>query len=197
MMLMKHSLLVALLLTLLFSPVGFALVPGPILLSDEQLQSLQGDTSRQLKVPPTRARAACLNLGEVRFCPGMPQAQVQSLLQKLSPQSQKRVLLFMEGPLCKAVLVFLPALIKLPPLRLGDAGVVLGPEPVEIKALTADWPFLPVQQSFEQTFAFRVAWPKDFKSDAMHVWYYGELHLGLLTRRTAQGEFVTGAFVVK
>ena len=175
---------------------AWGLVPGPILLSDDQLERLQQDHARQLKLSPTRAKTACLGIGEARFCPGASLSQAQQTLAKLPAESRKQTLLFGEGEQLKGVLALLPGPIKLPPARLGEAPISLGPEPVSWKRLAAKWTELPSRQSFESSFGFKSG-QVGLPIKELNVWYYGEQHLGLLTRRAQGEEFVIGAFVVK
>lgn len=191
--------LLASLSSLTLVTAAWGLVPGPILLSDDQLERLQQDDARQLKLSPTRAKTACLGIGEARLCPGVPLIQAQQMRDKLPSESRKHTLLFSEGEQLKGVLALLPGPIKLPPARLGEAPISLGPEPVSWKSLSSKWTELPSKQSFESSFGFKSG-KVGLPVRELNVWYYGEQHLGLLTRRIKgeKGEeFVIGAFVVK
>ena len=194
---MKHFLAPLLLFcSLLIQPFGLALVPGPILLSDEQLDQLQQDSERQLTISTTRAKAACLSVAQTRFCPGIPAARALELWQQLPPAAQKRTLIFNDGKLFKGVLALLPEAIKLPPPRLGADAIPLGPEPVALATVTEQLGGLAVRQPFVGAFSFKVPLTGLAPED-LSVWYYGETHLGLLTHSSGQGEYVIGAFVSK
>ncbi|PKL75392.1 MAG: hypothetical protein CVV27_15620 [Candidatus Melainabacteria bacterium HGW-Melainabacteria-1] len=192
---MRHLLAlgVILLSLLLIQTRGFALVPGPILLSDEQLEQLQDDAQRRVIQSTTRSRAACLTVAGSRFCPGMRLSRAQELQQALPEAVRQRVLLFGEGSQLTGVLALLPASISLPPVRLGGEPFGLGSEPLALEAVKSQLAGLPVRQPIDQTFAFGT----QFAFDELSVWYAAESHLGLLTHRSAEGEFVIGAFAVK
>lgn len=188
---MKHLLaLGALAFSLLLAQTaGFALVPGPILLSDEQLEHLH--QAGELVIATTRAKAACLSVEASRFCPGTPIAKAEQLLQLLSEPARKRTLLFGEGGQLKGVLALLPAEIKLPPPKLGAAPIALGAEARAFSEIRALLPGLPAQKPFDQAIASGLA------AEDLKVWYYAESHLGLVTHASEQGEYVIGAFVAK
>jgi hypothetical protein len=170
-----------------------ALVPGPILFSDDQVSELQADAERKMILPTTRSRAACLTLAQVRLCPGQPIESTEALRQSLPADVRSRVVLFAEEGLVKGILALSPAPIQLPPAQLGDEPVLLGPEPQSFTAVTAAWPNPPVQQTLDATFLL----PASLRRPDIQVWYEAYKHLGLVTHRSQKGEFVIGVFVVR
>lgn len=170
-----------------------ALVPGPILLSQEQVQTMHQDPERQLKLPNSRAKASCLTLEGQEICPGQSQTESQAMIKTLSAKTQTQVLPFYTEERLQALLVLLPTQVLLPSVDFDSDPIELGPDPVPLKEITAQLPGFPVQQSFSEVFQFKTP----LKAQDLAVWYYADLHLGLLTHRSEQGEFVIGVFVAK
>lgn len=173
---------------------SWGLVPGPILLSQEVLKQMQADANRQLKLEAKRAKAVCLQIAEVRLCPGADLSQSRESLLRLSAELRSQTLLFGHQRELEAALVFLPARLRLPAAELGAPPISLGPEPPTWTALAQHWPDVPVRKGFSQAFRFSTELAN---LPDLAVWYYGERHLGLITRQTDDGEFVIGAFVIK
>ena len=113
---------------------------------------------------------------------------------RLSAELRSQTLLFGHQRELEAALVFLPARLRLPAAELGAPPISLGPEPPTWTALAQHWPDVPVRKGFSQAFRFSTELAN---LPDLAVWYYGERHLGLITRQTDDGEFVIGAFVIK
>lgn len=189
---MKH-LLSFIFSALLFSSfsVAWALVPGPILLSDDQVESLQNDDERQLKLPKTRSKSVCLTAADKRFCTGQSLAQTESQLAGLKAVERRRLLPFYDQNQLKGLLALLPTALRLPPAKIGAVPVSLGPEPVLLERLQAQLSGKPVKMPFAKGFGFSQP-PAD-----LTLWYYSEAHLGLVTHTSEQGDYVIGVLIAK
>lgn len=176
-------------LLLLQTPV-MALVPGPILLSEESLQSLKNSGDAPLEIPKNRAKGQCLKIEKNRICPGIPFAKAQTLHSSLLPETAARVLLYPEKDNLQALLVFLPTSVQLPAPSPEQEPLVLGPEPSPLKDVMAAFPEVPSNLPFAQIFPAKVANVED-----LTVWYYAERHLGLISHHSEKGDFVVGVFV--
>ena len=174
---------------LLQTPV-IALVPGPILLSEESLQSLKNSGDAPLEIPKSRAKGHCLKIESSRICPGIPFVKAQALHSSLLPENASRVLLYPEKGNLQALLVFLPTSFQLPAPSPEQEPLVLGPEPSPLKDVLAVFSEVPSPLPFAQIFPAKIGNVED-----LTVWYFAEKHLGLISHHSEKGDFVVGVFV--
>lgn len=192
---MKKTLFLSIVLFTLAAQPLQALVPGPILLSQEQIEAIRQDQQRQITVPGTRARASCLLIGtaEETFCPGQSRSETEDRLKRLARTEQLNVIPFYHQTEMQALLVLLPAQVSIPAPDFDADPIELSSAPQKLQEIKAQLPGFPVQQAFTDVFKFTHL--KDMQDLA--VWYYADLHLGLIGRPSEQGAFLLGVFVAK
>lgn len=170
-----------------------ALVPGPILLSDELVEQMQADTERQLLVPESRSNAVCLQVSDNFFCPGLLLSKAQQRHQELPADLRKRLILFYAKNRLQAALNLLPSPVKIPGPKRTDPPYQLGPEPVALidfaKAVPGN--YAPLELNKAMIFD-ELQLPPDLK-----LVYDSQRHLGLLLHDSEQGSYVIGSFVVQ
>lgn len=172
--------------------IALALVPGPILLTPETLQQLQRDPTRQIQGETSRARASCLQLEKQRFCPGRSENKSLAQYRQLSPRTQEGTLLFFERKRLQAALVWMPVRVSLPPAKLGQEGLQLGPEPQAWSELQSVLQGDFIEETLAERLHTEVSLPDDLK-----LYFDAERHLGIVTHLSEAGEYAIGVLTVK
>lgn len=176
----------------LFQAPLMALVPGPILLSEDALQSLQSQREQGLSLATARSRSLCLKIAEKRFCPGVASHKAEALQQALPQESAKRVLLYTQKNQVEAIAVFFPTAVEIPAPSPDLPPLTWGPEPLPLQTARKALGGIPSPMAFAEVFQTQAVAFQD-----LQIWYDAEQHLGLITHTTATGEFVIGVFVAR